>query len=165
MGKFFSALGINWQIFLAYLVNFSILMFILYKIGYKSVVNFVRNRTREIELGVKNAEDAKLALENARKEHEKLVAEGRKKAAEIIEESRAKGKDRGNELIAKAKTEVAEIVAKGKQTIAAEKKKMLEEAKADIIDMVIAGTQKVLGSSVDKNVDEKWLDNQLSKSK
>lgn len=165
MGKFFSALGISWPVFIAYLINFAVLIFILYKIGYKSIVEFVQNRTKEIETGIKNAEEAKKTLDEAKAEYEKLLAKARKESVGIIEQGQVKGKEQESAIVAKAKQEVAAVVAQGKQQIEAERTKMLEEVKSDVIEMVIASTKKVLSGAVNEDVDKAWLKDQLGKAK
>lgn len=163
--EFFSAFGINTKIVIAQLVNFIVLVFILHKIGYKPLKNFVEERTRKIEEGVENAKKAEAALKDAQAEQEQLLTEARKEATDLIEKARNQAKEQGDAMIEKAKADVAAVVQQGKSTIEQERQKMLDEVKADVIEMVIASTQKVLSKAIDKEVDQAWLKEQVGKAK
>jgi F-type H+-transporting ATPase subunit b len=163
--EFFNAFGINGKIIIAQVVNFAVLLLILNKIGYRPIKKFVEERTAKIEEGVKNAEEAKKALANAKEEQESILASARKEAAKIIETAQVKAKEQGDAQLAKAKQEVAHVVAQGKTTIESERQKMMEEVKSDVITLVVESTKQVLGNAVDEKVDQAWLKNQLAKVK
>jgi len=163
--EFFNAFGINGKIVLAQVINFAILAFILTKIGYKPLKKFVEERTAQIEAGLKNADQATLALQEAQVQQDQMLSAARKEAAQLIESAHAKAKEQGDAQIAKAKNEVAAVVSQGKQVIAAERQKMMDEVKADIISMVVASTRQVLSGAVSETVDEAWMKKQLAKVK
>lgn len=163
--EFFNAFGINTKIVLAQIINFAVLLFILTKIGYKPLRKFVEERTAKIEEGIKNANEAKLALDQAKAEQESILVSARKEAAQIIESAQSKAKEQGNAQLEKAKQEVAQVVAQGKASLEADRKKMMDEVKSDVIGMVIESTKQVLGSAVDNKIDQTWLKEQLAKAK
>ena len=51
MGELLSSLGIDLRLFLAQLINFSILLFVLFKFAYKPILNMMDERTEKIEKG------------------------------------------------------------------------------------------------------------------
>ena len=163
MSEFFNAFGIRLDIVIAQLVNFVVLLFILYRFGYKPILQFVKDRTAKIEKGLDDAKQAANALESAQKEQEQILADSRKEAVQIIEDAKTTAKEQADAMIAKSRNEVADVVKQGKSAIEAERSKMLDEVKADVIEMVLASTQKVLSKAVDKDLDEKWLKQQLGK--
>jgi len=161
--EFFRAFGISWKMVLAQLVNFVVLLFILYKIGYKPLLKFVEERTSKIEKGLTDAKEAQLALTSAKEEQEKVLSQARKEAVSLIEQAREVAKEQGVLLVAKAKDEVADVVKKGKATIEADRAKMVEEVKKDVIEMVALSTKKILDSAVTEDIDKKWLKTKLAK--
>lgn len=163
--EFFDAFGINLGIVIAQLVNFGILLFVLYKILYTPILNFVEERTNKIERGVEHAKQAEQALKDASEREKQLLAEARREAASLVEAARANAKEQEAAILEKAKKEVAAVVQQGKKTIEAERKKMLSEVKGEVVSMVIDSTQKVLEGAVDENIDQAWLKAQLAKAK
>jgi len=163
--EFFQAFGISGATIIPELVNFGLLLVILYFIGYKPMLKFVEERTAKIEQGVKNADEAAKALEQAKADQEKILVDARKEASALIESAQNKAKEQGEALVQKAKADVSAVVEQGKQAIEADRQKMLNEVKADVINMVIESTEKVLSGAIDTKVDESWLKKQLAKVK
>ena len=66
-------------------------------------------------------------------------------------------------MVEKAKSEIENLIAKGKQQIGSDKEKMLAEVKAEVADLVVAVTQKVLGEALTKDVDKKVVEEAIRK--
>ncbi len=58
-------------------------------------------------------------------------------------------------MMAKAQSEVEAMVANGKKSLETEKAKMVEEAKSEIVSLVVAATEKVLKDQASTAVTEK----------
>ena len=78
MDALLDALGFNWKILLANVVNFLILLFLLSKIGLKPMRKFIEKRQQEIQEGIDNAQKASKALENAQEESRALISQAQK---------------------------------------------------------------------------------------
>ena len=59
-------LGIDWRLLIAQLVNFSILVIILYKLLYKPVLKVLNDRKEKIEQGLKDAKSLGEELERTK---------------------------------------------------------------------------------------------------
>jgi len=60
MEELISTFHIEWQLIIAQLVNFAIVLFVLWKFAYNPILKTLNDRTKKIEKGVKDAEDADL---------------------------------------------------------------------------------------------------------
>lgn len=160
--EFLNAFGISWKSLIAQFVNFAILMFLLHRLAYKPLLQFMKDRSERIAKGLQDAQDAQKNLLDSRKEQEKLLTQARKEASVIIESARKAADLQGAAIVTQAKEEVGGIVAQGKKALQQERSLMLQEVKKDVIDMVIASAEKILGGAVDAKMDEKWLSNQLT---
>jgi len=163
--QFFQAFGVDWKSLIAQFVNFAILMFILYKLAYKPLLKFMKDRTEAIARGVENAKQAKELLSNTKSEEEKILLAARKEAAAIVESARAAAEKQAAGIIAQAKNEVIRVVADGKEALAIERSNMLSQVKKDVINMVVASTEKILQGVVNEEVDQAWLKQKLAKVK
>lgn len=65
-------------------------------------------------------------------------------------------------MIENAKKEVETMINNGKKMLEGEKTKMVEEAKAEIVSLVVSATEKLLESNPNEKFDEKIL-NQIKK--
>lgn len=163
--QFFQAFGVDWKSLIAQFVNFAILMFILYKLAYKPLLKFMKDRTEAIARGVEDAKRAKELMTNTKAEEEKILVAARKEAASIIESARVAAGEQAAAIVAQAKTEVVRVVAEGKEALATERANMLTQVKKDVITMVVASTEKILQGVVTEEVDQAWLKQKLAKVK
>jgi F-type H+-transporting ATPase subunit b len=101
----------------AQILNFLIIFYLLKRFLYKPVMDMVKKREDKISQGVKDAEDARLKLEETIEEEKRILTKAQGQAREIIDEARVH-----------AQTLAAEIEASSKL----QSEKMLMEAKAQM---------------------------------
>ncbi len=136
--------GVSWKLFIAQLVNFSIVLFVLWKWVFTPVTRALQKRTKKIEDSLKTAED--IAKERNSFEKWKAVEMGkaRTEAADIVTQAKTEAEVVRSELLAKAKSEQAALVADGKEKLEQEQVRIVKEAKGQLAELVVQATEKVL---------------------
>ena len=66
MGDLISQLGIDAKLLIAQVINFVVLLVVLYAFAYKPILKMLHKRTEKIEAGSKNAEKVEQAGDQAR---------------------------------------------------------------------------------------------------
>lgn len=150
-------LGIDWKLLLAQIVNFLILLFILYKFLYHPILEMLEKRSAKIEKSLADAKKIGEEVKRIEKMKEEQIIEAKKEAKKIIEEAQAKAENNRQELIVKTKEEIQNLTTEAKKQIAAEKEKLSQEVKAEIGALVVEATQKVIGKSLTDKLDEKII--------
>lgn len=140
---------------LAQLINFAIVFGVLWFFALKPLTKMMAERTNKIEKGLKDAKEIEARLALTETEKNKVIAEAKKQGLAVLEEVSKKAELERQDSIAKTKKEVEGIVNKGKEQLAQEKTKIVAEAKSEIANMVVSATEKVLGDSLTKEMDEK----------
>lgn len=158
-------LGIDWRLLIAQLVNFLILLFVLYKFLYKPVLNLLDSRKEKIEKGLKDAEKLGEELERTKELKDREIQKAKKEAMEIIEEARKTAESAGQEIKAKAKIEVEKIIVAAKNQIVEDREKMAADIKKETVMLVMAVTEKVLGKSVDAKIEQSIIEKTLKDAK
>ncbi|MEA3249465.1 MAG: F0F1 ATP synthase subunit B [Patescibacteria group bacterium] len=148
-----ASLGLDWKLFIAQLVNFSVILFIVWKWVYNPLAKAMDDRANKIEQGIKDAEEGTQLKQTAEEEKQKLIVEARKQSKEIVEKAEADAKIRQDDMITKAKDEVQRVVTEGKQRLRDEQDVMIQDAKARVAELVVAATEKVLREKVDAGKD------------
>ncbi len=148
-------LGINVKIFFAQLVNFVIVLLVLWKAAYKPLVKLLDERSARVEKSMNDAKEIETRLEATQIEHGKLIAEAKSESAALLEKTREDAEAQKIKLTAHAKEEVQKIIAGGKEQLQAEKIAMLREAKADIVEMAMMAAKKILEESIDEKKSQK----------
>lgn len=162
MGDLTKQLGLEPKLLLAQIVNFLILLTILYFFAYKPILRMLQKRTKKIEDGIKNAEKVEAQLKKADATYEQKVAEAQKKAQTIFEQANKEAEKNRAETVNKTKTEVEQLMVQAKSQIDQEKVKMLKAAKTELTDLVIAASAKVLERNLTAKDNEKLVKDTLN---
>jgi F-type H+-transporting ATPase subunit b len=151
-------LGINGKLLLAQIVNFLVLLFVLYKFAYGPVLKLLNERTSKIEKGLKDAEDAQKKLEEISEKEKEVLARARKQAQEIVakaEEVAIKSKE---EIMASAKEQSEKILNDSAKKIESEKMLMFQEVKKQVSELVISATGRVIDEKLDEKKDRELVE-------
>jgi len=143
-------LGINLKVFIAQLVNFSIVLLVLWKWAFKPLARGLEARSERIEKGLKDAEAAEVRLQKIEKERAEILSRAEGDALKLMEQARAETQARQKEMIEKAKREVERVVAQGRGSLKNEKEAMIREARKDLVEVAIAAVEKILKEKVDE---------------
>lgn len=161
MNELIEGLGLDWKILIAQIVNFTILLLVLWKFAYKPLKKMLHDRTHKIEESLKNAEQIEQNLKGSESKRDEVLSQARRDAQELLDKAQAEGKALKEEMTTRAKTEVEKIVGEAHADIARAKETMIREAKAEIGDMVIAASEKVLSEKLDAKHDHELIEKAL----
>lgn len=145
---------IDYKILIAQVVNFTIVLLVLYKFAYKPLLKTMNERTSKIEKGLKDAEEVGKKLEETEKREKEVMANARKEAQAIIESAEKTAQKNKEELLNEAKKKSEDIMISTQKQIEEEKNKMIFEVKSEIAQLVVAATGKVIDEKMDEKRDE-----------
>ncbi|MDP3048290.1 MAG: F0F1 ATP synthase subunit B [Thermodesulfovibrionales bacterium] len=145
------------------IINFGILLFILYKFGKKPLQSFLKQRTELIEKSLKEAKEAKelaqkalAAVEERLKARDREIGEIVSSSKESGEKEKARLTEEGNrmkeKILEQARTNIAYEVKRAKETI-------MEEAAAIAIELA----EKKLKEKLTQEEQLKLLEDSLAK--
>jgi len=156
------AFGINYKILIAQLLNFAILFFVLYKLGYKPIFKFLEDRREKIKSGIEMAEKAENQLNEAQEEKKAVIVEAKKEAADIMAKADKLAKESKDEMVKKAKEEIRLAVDQEKQRIKNEKTQTIKEIKDEIADLIILAAEKVMEEKIDAKKDKEIINKAIN---
>jgi F-type H+-transporting ATPase subunit b len=160
-GGVIGTLGINWKQFVAQLINFSIIVFILWRWVFRPVTATLSQRTKKIEESLeqakKNQEEKDKLIEqrnrqliSIQEEHEKIVAEAHGQA----------GRQK-QEILAEAQEQSERIIKAAENRIAADRQKMLVEVKEELAGLVVDAAERVISQKLDSKKDMQLIKESL----
>lgn len=161
MDSLLTQLGVDWKLLLAQLVNFLILLAILYKFLYKPVLKILHDREEKIEKSLKQAEEIQENLQKSQEERAQIIKEARDEAGKIISESKETAKKLKEELSNEAKVEAQNILEQGKAHLEFEREAMFKEIKGEVADMVRNATEKIIKEKMDPDKDRNLIEKSL----
>lgn len=137
-------LGINWELLIAQIVNFLIVVGVLGFFLYKPILNLLDARTEKIR---KSMEDAK-RLENQAKELDALRQEELKRldqeSGAYFERVRKQAEVLQEEILTNAKKEAETILQNAMRRIDEERRLMMEDVLRTVNTVVVRMTEKIL---------------------
>lgn len=157
MDELVKTFHIDFKLMLAQIVNFSIVLFVLYKFAYGPILANLNSRTSKIEKGIKDAEEAQSKLAAMEKQEKEVLRQAKEEGQKIIFQAEAVAKKSKEEIAAEAKAQAEKIITEATAKIAEEKGKMLSEVKAELSSLVILATEKILNEKIDTQKDQELI--------
>lgn len=144
----FEKLGIDWKLLAFQVVNFLLLFFILRKVLYKPVLNFLEARSRKIEEGLKKAESFEEEWQKIKDAQKESALKAEKEASALIERARSSAEKREKEILALTQQKSEKIIEEARQDISREKDKILDEVKKEAGDYIVFAAEKILKRTI-----------------
>lgn len=154
-----STFHLDIKLLVAQLVNFFIVLFVLYKFAYKPLLSKMNERTAQIEKGLTDAQKAQEALANAEKTREERVIAAKKEAKQILQEAQEMADKNKEDLVNTAKQEAQKVLDDAKKQISLEKEKMLSQVQQEIGSLVVLATEKVIDQKLSESKDKELINN------
>ena len=157
-------LGFHLPSLIVYLVNFVILLGILYAVGYKPILRMLDQRSERIRESVETVErvrqeaasqqeDMQKRLEEARQEGQALLAQAREMADRYREEERQKARQEAEAFIAKARVDIQR-----------ERDEALEQVRRQFAELAIVAAERVIERSLDPTIHRDIIEKVLEDS-
>jgi F-type H+-transporting ATPase subunit b len=156
---------IDAKLILAQLVNFFIVLGVLYKFAYKPTLTLLNDRTAKIEKSLDDAKKIEEKLAAQETEYKKIVTEARVEAQKILDKAGVISEEKREVMIAKAKEEIGVIINKEKEKMLSEKAETMKELKKEVADLVSLSLEKLIEAKVDGKADQELIKKLVKEAK
>ena len=137
--------GVDWPHFIAQVVSFAIVAFLLQKFAYKPVLTMLEERRKRIEESLANAEKIKADLQRTEAQRQEILNEANARANKFIEEARAAAAKVQEQETQKAIAAAEQIIAKAREAAEQDHLRMLAELRREVGRLVVETTARVIG--------------------
>ena len=138
-------------------VTFLAMVFILKKLAWIPILKLIDEREAKLKNEIEAAEKNKEDLEKLKKEYEVQLAEIQSRTQVLLGEAEKKGLQIQETILKTADAKARQILEKGKEQLNLEKDKLLADLKKEVGSISLLMAEKLLQQSVDKKVQEKFL--------
>ncbi len=163
MAELISQLGINWKLLLASIVNFFILFFLLRKFAYRPILSMLEKREKMIADSVERSKALEQAAKDLDAERAAELKQVRIEASKVLEQAQQTAGQLKAESVAAAKAEAARLMDTTKAELKAEREALHRQVKAEVADLVVAATEKILDEKLTADADRKLVERTLEK--
>jgi F-type H+-transporting ATPase subunit b len=144
-------LGLNLGYLLVQILNFGIMLVILYAWVYKPLQRMLEKRRQTIAQGLEDARVAAEARQNAEREAERIINEAQIKASDVIRDATARAEGVGRELKVAAEAEIARARETAMAEVEQERNLMLTGLRSQVVALAISAAQRLIGESLMAN--------------
>ncbi len=138
-------------------INFGILVFFLYKVLKKPISQFLYSRKEQVEVALKEAEEARLMAEEKFKEYQEKVKNLEKEKAEIIERMKKDAEAEKERILREAREKAKKIIEQAKVIAQQEFEKEKEIIKREATEKVINLATELIKKNITKQDHQKLI--------
>jgi len=141
---------------------FVLLMILLWRYAWPSILKSVEERERRIQKQLEDAEKANALAQQLLEEHKKTIAGARSEAQEMIAKAKVVAQKERELLLAKAREEYEALLARARKDIDAEKEKALVALRREAVELSIAAASKVIEANLDSDANRRLVTDYLA---
>lgn len=157
-------LGINITWLLAQVVNFGLLLFILWKLAYKPVLKVMDDRKQKIQESLDYAENAKKQAAEQQKEFDRKLADARREAQAAATVAAQAGEKERAVILAQAREDARKMIEQAKEQIEYERKQMLAELRQEVVQLSLLAAEKVVSQALDEQAHHRLINDFLTQT-
>lgn len=139
-------------------INLLILYWIMKKILFKPVTEFMENRTNSIKDSLENSEKEKLEAAELKRKYEERIKTAKDDAEKIVNEANARASRQYDAHINTAKQDAEALINKAREEIEREREEMVRGVKSQVAGLALAAASKVLEANMDTENNRKIVD-------
>lgn len=157
-------LGISLPTLLAQIINFAILLGLLYLVAYKPIMRILDERSRKVKESMEQTELIKQQAERAEEEVKKQIEAAGREGQEIIARAAHTGEEVRQKAQQTARQDAESLIARARAEIQRERDEAIDELRKEFADLTILAAGKVIDQKLDKEAHRQLIDKVLKES-
>ena len=147
--------------FVPALIAFLVILAVLSKLVWPSVLEMMEKRQAKIQSDLDEAERSKREAAEDAKSYEGKILEAHHEADGIIAKAKKEAEEVRSQVLAKAQREAADIIAKAHGAVDSERHKAMIELSSSVVDLSVEIASKIIGNDLSeeeqRRLAEKYL--------
>jgi F-type H+-transporting ATPase subunit b len=160
---FLGSMGINAPLFCFQLLNFGIVLAVLWFLLLKPLAKKLSERQTMIDNSIENSKKIEEMLKKGELGFQEKIDMAKSEAGMILERAKIESDALADQSRQQTRTEIESLVETAKKKIESERVQMAAELKEQTAEIVIAALQKILPEKIDGAKDKKIIAETLSK--
>jgi F-type H+-transporting ATPase subunit b len=143
-------------------INFLVILALLYKFAYHPVMNFMDNRSKEIADNISEAERGRTEAESLLREYKEQIAGARQEAQEIIAKAAKAGEEERSAILAQSRNEATALLERARQEIRREKDEALLDLRREVSALAVMAAERILSRNINEEDNKRIVDDFLN---
>ena len=140
---------------------FLVLLLLIRKFAWSQITAIFDARAKKISDDIDSAEQSRIQAEALANRRQSELASAKDEAGKIIETARTTGKAHEDKIVANAHDEAQRLKKKAQEDIAQSKQEAVSSVKAEVADLTVRLTEKVLSEQLDDQAKQDLVDRYL----
>lgn len=157
-------LGISLPTLLAQIVNFVILLVLMYLVAYRPIMRMFDERSRKIKESMEKTEFINEQATRAEEEAEKRINAAGKEGQEMVARAMRTGEEMRQQSQQEARQDAETLINRARTEIQRERDDAIDELRKEFADLAIKAAEKVIDRSLDKEAHRQLIDKVLKES-
>ena len=147
-------LGVHLPSLIIYLVNFLLVLGLLFAFAYKPILRLMDQRADRIRESLEASERAREEAASSQQAVEEQLVEARREGQRIMDQAREAAERFRAEEMERARNEAEAFVARAQADIRRERDAAIDEVRANFGDLAITAAERVVRRSLDRQAHE-----------
>jgi F-type H+-transporting ATPase subunit b len=152
------ALGINLGFLIFQILNFTIMVILLYAWAYKPIIGALEKRKQKIAQGMEDARVAAEARANAEAEAKQIIAAAQAEASQKVREASDRADAAGRDILAQAEADAAKVRQATLADAQHDRDRILADLRGQVAALALAAAQKLVGEALDEKRQHALID-------
>ena len=157
-------LGINLPTLLAQIINFAILLGLMYLVAYRPIMRMFDERSRKVKESMEQTEYIKEQAAQAEEEAEKRIEVASKDGQELVARAVRTGEEVRQKAQQEAKQDAESLITRARVEIQRERDEAIDELRKEFADLTILAAGKVIDRTLDKEAHRQLIAKVLKES-
>jgi F-type H+-transporting ATPase subunit b len=148
---------------IAELLAFILMVLAFARWVYPPIIRMAERREKQIEAGVRAAEEAERRLADVQTQSQRTLEEAREQAREVISRAQREATAEAEDARARGRTEAEAILQRARDEIQAERDRAIKDLRSQVASLVVEATGVVVGETLDQRAHQRLIDDALTK--
>ncbi|MDA0987493.1 MAG: F0F1 ATP synthase subunit B [Bacteroidetes bacterium] len=145
------------------IVSFILLLFVLKRVAWKSILEALQSREESIRVALDHAEEARVKTEKILEEQKTIIHDANEKTIKLINEGRAVAEQTKSEIIVQAHQSAKTMLETAREQIVREKEAALSQIRDEVAKLAILTTEKMIDEVLDDKRRQQLIDTSMNK--
>lgn len=157
----FASLGLNVQLFIFQLINFGLLVLILWFLILRPLTKKMEERRQKINESLDKAKEVETNLAMSEQRYQERIDEAKVEARSIAERGYAEAEALAETMKQKAKKDIQLLIDQAKRNIQIESAEAMQAVKLDAANLIVEAVRKVLPQKLVSEQDKELVEDAL----
>ena len=145
------------------IINLIFLYWILKRVLFKPVTEFLENRVNSIKDSFNNIDKQKVEIQTLKQKYDDQLISIKNESNKILAEARTRANFEANEILVDTRKKVERIFEDAKAEIERERVQMVKEIKSQVVNLTILAASKIIEANMDSKTNETLINSFLDK--